>query len=439
MIIFDADERVILFNRRFREIYPIASETLRPGRLYGDALAESVARGQFDIPENEREAWLADRLANFRNPTVQHIETRLPGDRWTMVSTRRTADGGTVTSYVEITRRKRLEAALTQLSEISAAAMANSAERVMAALQVGCRYLGLPHGVVGMVDSGRLSVLFSNSPDPMLAAGNSFELAGTYSGHIVATGVALDFVDERQATVSSTPGLKRAAFIGAPLFIDGELKGVLNFSSRAPRERPFDDTERHLISVLSAWIGGNIARIREEEHRQRLEQNLIRMATTDELTGISNRRSFLENSAHAVRTARRYGRPLSLIVADIDHFKSVNDTHGHAIGDEALRFFAETVGAQLREVDLFGRLGGEEFAIMMPETDAAGAFAAAERVGEALRSSSLPAGERTLRLTASFGVVGMSQQGGDVAALLHEADIALYEAKRTGRDRVVAR
>ncbi|HKJ01798.1 MAG TPA: GGDEF domain-containing protein, partial [Longimicrobiales bacterium] len=141
---------------------------------------------------------------------------------------------------------------------------------------------------------------------------------------------------------------------------------------------------------------------------------------------------------HEVERAHRYGRALSMVLLDLDYFKKVNDTHGHAAGDEVLRAAAGVLRSVCRELDLAGRLGGEELALLLPETDALGAGTVAERVRtrlEATRHRS-PAGE-TFSVTASFGVasVGAGVETGE--ALLQAADEALYRAKRGGRNRVI--
>ena len=126
----------------------------------------------------------------------------------------------------------------------------------------------------------------------------------------------------------------------------------------------------------------------------------------------------------------------SCIVLDVDHFKSVNDTHGHAAGDAVLKSVAATCKAALRTGDLFGRLGGEEFAILLPHVEREGAVAVAEKVRSLIASHTV--GERQLTVTASFGISALSIVGKDIETLLAQADAAMYKAKNTGRNRCVA-
>ena len=178
--------------------------------------------------------------------------------------------------------------------------------------------------------------------------------------------------------------------------------------------------------------------VRDISERRRAEAELRRMATTDPLTGLWNRRRFLELAEGELSRLRRYGRPVSVLMLDIDHFKAINDTHGHAAGDEALCRLAEWCQGELRETDHLGRLGGEEFAIVLPETGLAEAVEVAERLR--LRLSGLPMrmGDADLRMTVSIGVADCREGDGSIDRALGRADRALYAAKGRGRNRVVA-
>jgi len=160
---------------------------------------------------------------------------------------------------------------------------------------------------------------------------------------------------------------------------------------------------------------------------------LSRLSETDALTGLLNRRAFDARLAQGVANARRHGRPLSLLIADLDHFKRVNDSHGHAAGDEVLRAFAALLARESRRGDVVARTGGEEFAVIMPETQAAHAGEFAERLRAATAAELRARGEP---LTGSFGVAELAEGIADAGALLDAADSALYLAKDRGRNRV---
>jgi diguanylate cyclase (GGDEF)-like protein len=168
----------------------------------------------------------------------------------------------------------------------------------------------------------------------------------------------------------------------------------------------------------------------------RLHQELERQATIDSLTGISNRRTLGELATRAIASAHRHRRSLAVVLVDVDHFKRINDVYGHEVGDEALQIIAATLQCVLRAEDLFGRLGGEEFVIAMPESDEAQARAAAERLRHAVEQVELIARHRRVPLRVSIGVA-VIDEGDDFASLLRRADQAMYAAKRGGRNRVM--
>lgn len=176
----------------------------------------------------------------------------------------------------------------------------------------------------------------------------------------------------------------------------------------------------------------------EIEQRLVLESELRRLTLTDELTGVANRRGFDQALRHELAMADRYGRAVSLVAVDLDHFKRINDEHGHGAGDAVLMVVAALfVEATRRDVDVIGRIGGEEFMILLPETRLDGAVLLAERIRQMLAAKPVTIGDAAIAITASFGVREYAR-GLDAQRLLATADEALYAAKRAGRNRVVA-
>ena len=159
------------------------------------------------------------------------------------------------------------------------------------------------------------------------------------------------------------------------------------------------------------------------------------LARTDELTGLKNRRAFYEAGDTALEWARRYGHPLSLVMLDIDHFKRINDSRGHAAGDSALRGLAEVLRSNMRASDVAGRLGGEEFALLLPQTALEEAAAYADRLRRTVAAHVVVYQHQEVCFTCSFGVAQM-RPSDDLDALMGRADAALYAAKEEGRDRV---
>jgi diguanylate cyclase (GGDEF)-like protein len=173
--------------------------------------------------------------------------------------------------------------------------------------------------------------------------------------------------------------------------------------------------------------------------RKELERKLEQEAHTDALTGCANRRHFLELARHELARARRHAENVSVLMLDLDQFKTINDEHGHQAGDLVLQKLVQICQSTLRTEDAIGRLGGEEFAILLPETRSSKAMDVAERLRSAVAAVEVPLdGEPPLRFTTSIGVATLTPEDFSVAAILGRADKALYEAKRAGRNRVVA-
>jgi diguanylate cyclase (GGDEF)-like protein len=175
------------------------------------------------------------------------------------------------------------------------------------------------------------------------------------------------------------------------------------------------------------------------ESQLRLDATLERLAAQSErdgLTGIYNRRKLEQVLEHELQRARRYRQPLSLLMFDIDHFKRINDTHGHLIGDEAIRHVATKAVSTLRVTDFVARYGGEEFVALLPGEEIAGAQIAAERLRQAVAKPFSADAEVTLSITISLGVTGLRPDTAGATKLLAEADHALYASKQGGRNRV---
>ena len=180
------------------------------------------------------------------------------------------------------------------------------------------------------------------------------------------------------------------------------------------------------IAVLSVAMAGL-------QGLRSIQEQLSRLATHDSLTGLVNARSFAARLTQELERNRRYPRPLALIYLDLDDFKVINDSHGHQTGDAVLRLVAEAMRSSVRQADVVGRLGGDEFGVLMPETDSALANQAAQRLAAGLRNRF----KGTPTVTASIGVVSCAAPDANTDELLRRADQAMYEAKRTGKDRVV--
>lgn len=274
-VLYDADDRLVICNDKYKAIYAESADLIRNGASFAEMLRIGVERGQYPAAAGREEAWIAERLHAHFNPG-DPIEQELPGNRWLRIEERRTREGGLVGFRVDIT----------------------------------------------------------------------------------------------------------------------ELK--------------------------------------------RTQQKLAEQAWTDELTGLLNRRRFLEMAHSECRRVARSGGRVGVLVMDIDHFKQINDQFGHAGGDAVLRQLAKTWRATLREHDLIGRLGGEEFAVLVDLSDDRLLDSLADRIRNATSATPVTCGEHRIRTTTSIGYAHATAATADIEALLAQADKALYEAKRAGRDRSVA-
>jgi diguanylate cyclase (GGDEF)-like protein len=215
-----------------------------------------------------------------------------------------------------------------------------------------------------------------------------------------------------------------------PLRLEGDTVGVMNVGYT--RSHQFDDEEVRLLSALA-----NVAAL--AVHNAALHERIARLAVTDELTGLPNRRRFLEVLRAEMHRARRYDRSLTLLMVDLDRLKQINDEHGHAAGDAMLRGVAQCLRANVRDADLPARLGGDEFAVLLPETPAEAAAVMAERIRASVENFSAFADGVTIQSTVSIGLVSRAPgELHDLPSFIQLADDALYKSKTVGRNAVTA-
>ena len=223
------------------------------------------------------------------------------------------------------------------------------------------------------------------------------------------------------------------SMLGAPIIIQNEVHGFLLLGSTSA-----DFYAQKSATRLAAFATQSALAIQNA----RLFQDIYRLATTDMLTGIYNRHHFYELANGVFSRAQRHHDTLSCIMLDIDHFKKINDSYGHAMGDEVLRNIAHICAAQLRESDIIGRYGGEEFVVLLPFTDAASAQAIAERLCHAVMHTVSELENKQAQVTISLGVATAIFEQADIhapaslSAIINQADHSLYAAKENGRNRV---
>jgi diguanylate cyclase (GGDEF)-like protein/PAS domain S-box-containing protein len=177
---------------------------------------------------------------------------------------------------------------------------------------------------------------------------------------------------------------------------------------------------------------------RDISQRKQMENRLTELSRTDNLTGVYNRRYFLEKSAEVIEVMRRYHHTASMLMMDLDQFKKINDKYGHHAGDSVLIAFADACRREIREPDVLGRMGGEEFCLLLPETSLQNAQILAERIRQATAALEIQSGQHLIRVTVSIGLVKINSKDLSLSSAMHRADLAMYQAKERGRNQVVA-
>lgn len=247
--------------------------------------------------------------------------------------------------------------------------------------------------------------------------------------------------------------------LGSPLKQLSDAVDSIDIESLGNKHVDFKQSEYNELSRLEQAFNRMLDRLHEErrshdssltalnrsleqlvekrtEELRAANENLEQLVRTDTLTGAANRRHFVERMRVEIQRSRRSKPPLSLLMIDLDNFKQINDKWGHSAGDEVLRCFAQLASTHLRAGDLFARLGGEEFSILLPDTSLTGAEEAAQRIIQAVRQQQVASDKHQIQYTISIGVAELQDDEDDYEPFLKRADRALYSAKHAGRDRV---
>ena len=247
----------------------------------------------------------------------------------------------------------------------------------------------------------------------------------------------LGIVSERDLIPSTAKYSEKTNAFGAPV-TDIMTRNVITCEPNDEVAFILRQMNEHAIRHMPVIEHGELVGVLSIRELTKAYEALQIEANTDPLTEVSSRRPFLRTVEAEFERAQRFAHPLSVAMLDIDHFKRVNDTYGHDAGDQALRSLAGLMISEFRTIDFVGRLGGEEFALVFPETELQGATIACERLLANLRATEVRLDGATISLTASIGVSGMTEQTANGAALLKRADELLYLAKNGGRNCVVS-
>ncbi len=433
--VHDASGAIVECNAAAERILGLTRDQIL-GREPRDPRWRAVRPDGTPLPGDAHPA--AVTLATGRPVTGVTMGVRTPdgGLRWIAASSvPMTGEDGpaVVATFTDVTARVRAEEDQRALKGLATLVASESEPRHVfdaiarhAASAVGAQAAG----VVRFARSGTSATIVGawvhRAPAPHLHTGPIPLDDTTTTGRVAATGLPARTGDAASGVRRSLllPDAPVASAVATPVLVGGVLWGALTVATAAPR-RLGDDTERRLAELAEI---ATLAIVSSDARAQ-----LATLASTDHLTGLWNRRAFQERLAAELERARRHGRPVALVLFDLDHFKLVNDTHGHLAGDRVLVEVARRLLGIVRSGELVARVGGEEFAWILPETDGARALVAAER---ARREISGRLFAEVGRITVSAGACGLEDLGGgdDIFRL---ADVALYWAKAQGRDRAV--
>ena len=329
--------------------------------------------------------------------------------RWILLREQRLPDGSTATISTDITLRKQAEQALADKHDIL--------NTVLATIPDGVQVLDRTLDLVAWNDR-----LF-----------DVLELDAAEILHAENPGQA--FQDARAENISDSTKETRSGM--ATLEIMGRTSAPVQY-----------DPIRYEQQLISGkWIecrghplpgGGSLAIYRDINESKHLFAQLEELATTDALTGVPNRRSFLERATGEFSRAKRNRHDMSILMIDVDHFKAINDRHGHAAGDQVLRHIAQACNGALRGSDILGRIGGEEFAALLPEADGATAGLVASRLRRAVIDIANKTGATSTPVSVSIGIATTHLCTESLETIMANADAALYQAKQDGRNRAVA-
>lgn len=400
VVLLDSDLRSQFINKAFRKMWALPDAVADSKPSYVALMFHGRDIGAYEISATDMDAYVADRIAHIRAGNTTPRDVRCTNGEVIRVQCAVLPNGGRMLSYAYVTDIVRHSDELELLRN----ALDNISEGVML----------LDADMKAHFLNRKLQEYFGVTAE-QAAARPTFRELITHTQPTHAGGQPLD---DLETFYASRVEAIRAA--------NPPLTDITTPNGRHVR-----------VQVSVTANGGRLVTYCNITDLIRNAELLERLATVDSMTGLYNRRHFLVLSEAEWSRFQRYQRPLSMLMLDIDHFKSVNDRYGHAVGDEAIISVASACQRGKRNSDIAGRLGGEEFAILLPETDTEQARVVAERIRESIAAQFLSVHKVRFNVTISAGIASASLSMSGIDALMRAADEALYQAKEAGRNRVM--
>lgn len=412
----------------------------------GDGRIERANRHAVEKLEFDAHEFIGQRIADLRmsgksvpclidGPTgsVSHYRRKQGGPFTARLATMALAVGPgrarKLTVLGEVAADAQFAHVIHALYDISSSHALSSEDKIRRILELGCRVFGLPTGIVSMIDGARYAIVQAYSTEFDLYPGTEFVLGDTYCSHTLKAEGPTCFHRASEQGLATHPCFKKMGlegYIGVPLTVEGELFGTINFSGLAARP-PFRGTDLEFAKLFAAWVAQELGFTKAVAALQQL-------AETDPLTGCYNRRAFEQRARDIMISHRQTRSPATLVLIDLDNFKDVNDRLGHAAGDAVLQTLAETCGQSFRASDPVGRIGGDEFAVMLDGAGTEDAKAVIDKFQSLIRANRVSGPDGPFGYTATCGLAALGPGTACLKSWFGRADAALYEAKRAGRD-----
>jgi diguanylate cyclase (GGDEF)-like protein/PAS domain S-box-containing protein len=386
------------------------------------ALLHSAMRGE----AVEEDSLLLDRLGNRLDVQLKLVPLHVGP-----------AVHGAYAIFKNVTAQKSAERAIAEQGErlrrlylVAASRGESLDEQIDAALGLGVELFGWDIGYVAQTQRERV-LIRAASGAAMTTKGSIFPIRASMSYHVIDRGGPL-FVSDMDAPEWHDDPVRSAApwrsYFGVPLTVFNEPYGTLTFASRRPRTEAVDSSERDMVQLIGLFVSAALERAAQNE---RIEQ----MAFNDALTGLPNRILFNDRIEQTIATARRYDRGFAVMYCDVDHFKAINDEHGHAVGDAALQEVARRLRLTTRESDTISRFGGDEFVILQPIVDGPSDAADLARKLSIAMQEPVVVSDVAHKVRLSIGIALYPSDGASIDDLMEASDRALYRAKKEGRNR----